>query len=240
MRRVFAFFVLACAITWVLDWPLASAWIRHETPPSYAMPLVGLGAFGPLFAALIVGGREPFRRWRTRPIWVLIALLMPFALHQAANVLEVALGGHPAHWLYPPNKPEYVAALVFFSVGEEFGWRGLAYPRLADEIGPISGAMITGAVWGVWHLMMMVTPDRGWPAATSVLWFVVDLGLWSVVVAWMFERSGRSMWVALAVHAGGHLDNPNQGPESELRLRLLRTAVAAVAAVFAARALRRR
>lgn len=237
--RVLLFFVLACAITWALDFPLASAWLHHAEPPPYALPLVGLGAFGPTIAAALVDGRQPFRGWRTRPQWILLGLALPFLLHLPATAIEVALGGHPAHWFYPPNKPEYVAALIFFSVGEEFGWRGFAQRRLTELRGPIVAAMITGFVWGIWHLGMMFTPDKGWPSPVDVSWFVVDLMLWSPVVAWLFERSGRSMAVALAVHAGGHLDNPGHAPADEIRLRLLRTVVLLVAAAFAARAMGR-
>ena len=44
---VVVFFALACAITWLCDAPLALAWARGAVPPAYALPLTGLGAFGP-------------------------------------------------------------------------------------------------------------------------------------------------------------------------------------------------
>lgn len=160
-------------------------------------------------------------------------------LHLAATLVEVALGGTPAQWFYPPVIPEHVAALVFFSFGEEFGWRGFAYPRMAARYGPISGSLLLGAAWGLWHLVMMVTPDGQLTVMPGIFIAIAELAVWSVVIAWLFERSGRSLAVAVAVHMGGHLDNVNRAPEEETRLRLLRFAVIVVAAVFAARALRR-
>jgi hypothetical protein len=50
----------------------------------------------------------------------------------------------------------------------------------------------------------------------------------------MFERGNRSMAVAIALHAGAHLDNVSRAPETEVRLRALRMAVLAVVAVAAA------
>lgn len=181
-----------------------------------------------------------FGRWRASPLWILVALALPAALHLVATTLEVALGGQPAQWFYPPVRPEHCAALVMFSVGEELGWRGYAYPRLAERLGPVSGALLLGAVWGLWHLGMMFSPDRGAPDLLQVGRMVLELSLYSVVFAWVFERGGRSLAVAIAMHAGGHLDNTHRAPETEVRLQLLRLLVLALAAAWAGRALGRR
>jgi membrane protease YdiL (CAAX protease family) len=239
------FFVLACAITWTLDAPLAFAFATRQTPPSYALSLVGLGAFGPTIAAFAIAFRrdelgEVFRRWRTNPIWILAALAAPFVVHLVATSIEVALGGHPAHWFYPPDRPEFVAALVVFSFGEEFGWRGFAYPRLARRFGPVVGSLILGSIWGVWHLGMMFTPEGGAPSLPTLLVFSAELALWSIVVAWFFERSGRSIAVAIALHAGAHLDNVTRAPADEVRLRVIRFAIVAICACFAAYSLKAR
>jgi uncharacterized protein len=172
-------------------------------------------------------------------VWILVGLLTPLALHLPATAIEVALGGRPAQWFYWPDRPEFIAAMLVFPVGEEFGWRGYAYPRLTRLHGPVLASLIVGAVWAVWHLGMWVTPEHGAPAASTVALGVVELALASVVFAWVFERGGRSMAVAIAMHAGGHLDNVSHAPESELRLRALRMVVLVVAAALAARALAR-
>jgi membrane protease YdiL (CAAX protease family) len=240
---ILLFFALACGITWLLDLPLALAWATRTAPPAYAMPMVGLGALGPSLAAfLIAAGRrelgDVFGRWRTNPVWIVLGLLLPLAVQLPATGIEVALGGNPAHWFYPPVRPEHFAALVMFPLGEEFGWRGFAYPRLAQRHGPVLGSLILGSVWGVWHLGMLFAPDplRMLPAAT-ILVTMLDLALWSVVMAWMFERGNRSMAVAIAIHAGEHLDNVHRAPEGEVRLHILRIVVLAVVAALAARSL---
>jgi membrane protease YdiL (CAAX protease family) len=239
---VLLFFILACAITWLLDLPFVLACARRVPPPDYALPLAGLGALGPTAAAFAIALRrgelrDVFGRWRTSPIWIAVGLIAPMTLHFVATLLEVALGGQPAQWFYPPVKPEHIAALVMFSVGEEFGWRGFAYPRLARRFRPVIGALIVGAVWGLWHLGMMFTPDKGAPGLSDLGLVVVELALYSIVIAWVFERGDRSMAVAIAFHAGGHLDNVSRAPETEVRLRVLRFVVLAVVAALAARSL---
>lgn len=239
--EAYPFFALACAITWGLDLPYVLASLRHEAPPPWALGLTGLGAFGPTLAALVIAGRrgelrDVFGRWRTGPIWILVGLaMMPF-LHLVATVVEVALGGHPAHWFYPPASPERMAALVVFPLGEEFGWRGFAHPRLAARHGPVVGSLILGFFWTIWHLGMMFGPDKT-PDLVTVSSMLLLLCAGSVVWAWVFERGRRSMAVAIALHVGIHLDNDQRAPESEVRLRVLRLVVLVIAAGFAARAL---
>ena len=236
------FFVLACVITWGLDLPMVVAWSTGTTPSSGALAMVGLGAWGPTLAASIVVTRRgddlrsAFGPWRAKPVWLVVGLLLPLAVQLPATLIDVALGGHPAHWFYPPVRPEHFAALVMFPLGEELGWRGFAYPRLERLYGPVLGSLILGCVWGLWHLGMLFTPDplRRLPLST-VAFYMVDLALWSVVMAAIFERSGRSILVAIAIHAGEHIDNVSRAPQSELLLRGLRFAVLAVVAAIAAR-----
>ena len=236
-RSVLAFFSLACALTWALDAPWVLALVRDQPPPAYALPLTGLGAFGPALAAVVVGRwtRTPaFGPWRARLGWVLLALLVPAALHLVATLVEVLLGGQPARWFYPPTLPEHVAALVIFSVGEELGWRGFAYPRLARRLGPVQGSLLLGAVWGLWHLGMSFDPATGDLMTVRLGLAVVELALYSVVMAWFLERGGGGLWLAIALHAGAHLDNVSRAPDEEVRLRILRLVVALAAAGAAA------
>jgi len=240
---VYTFFVLACAITWATNLPWMLACVSRARPPDYAMPLMGLGAWGPTLAAVIVGARHGamrgvFRRWKTPPSWVIVALCVsPIALHLPATLIEVALGGQPAQWFYPPVEPERIAGLVMFSLGEEFGWRGYAYPRVVRVHGPVVGNLLLGSVWGLWHFGMMFTPERGAPELAAVCLGALSLALSSVVWAWFLEKGNRSMAVAIALHAGAHLDNVSRAPDSEVRLKVLRFAVLVVGAALAGRAL---
>ena len=239
------FCVLACFITWATNLPWASACATRTSAPPYALPLIALGAFGPTFAATALAARRGalsgvFGRWHTRVCWVVLALFMsPIALHLPATLLEVALGGEPAQWFYPPLEPERVAGLLVFSVGEEFGWRGYAYPRFVRQYGPVLGNLLLGAVWGLWHYGMMFTPERGAPALSAVLSMMLHLALGSVVWAWLFEKGERSMAVAIALHVGAHLDNVSRAPATEVRLEALRLGVLFIAAACAACALLR-
>jgi membrane protease YdiL (CAAX protease family) len=239
------FFALACATTWTLALPAATAWMQHQTPPPYAIACAGLSAFGPLLAALAVAGPrrqlgQVFGRWRTNPLWILLALAGAPLVHTIATALFVAIGGRPTQWFYPPNTPETVAALVVFSLGEEFGWRGFAHPRLVSRFGAVGGCLILGALWGLWHLAYSVPPDTGRIDLFGFGMLMLQLPLYTILVGWVFERANRSMAVAIAFHAGGHLDNFSRAPRTDLRLQITYLLVLAALAAVAARSLSRR
>jgi membrane protease YdiL (CAAX protease family) len=233
------YFVLACAVTWLLAAPVALAWSRHEVPSPYAVACAGLSAFGPLLAALAVAGprrelREVFGRWRTHPAWIVLALLVPIAVRTLAVALFAASGGRPVQWFFPPATPEQVAALVVFPLGEEFGWRGFAHPRMVRRYGLVKGSLLLGAVWGLWHLAYSITPEAAGFDAFELGMTMVELPLYALLVAWVFERSGRSMAVALAGHAAAHLDHIERAPGIDLRLHALHLAVLVAAALLCA------
>jgi membrane protease YdiL (CAAX protease family) len=234
------FFALACAITWTCDLPVLVAALRGVDPPPYALPLAGLGAFGPTLAALLVArrlgsGARIFGPWRARPALVLLALFTPLLLHLLATLIERALGGHPAHWFYFPSSPERLLALAFFSLGEEPGWRGFAQPRLVQHHGPVRAALVLGTVWTFWHIPMFLGSGPISIAGMCAAW--LELTLYSILFIWFAARTGGSLTIALALHAGAHLDNTGYAPQDEVRLRVLRLLVLFVAAALAARTL---
>jgi uncharacterized protein len=151
--------------------------------------------------------------------------------------LYAAMGGHPSAWLHPPSTPEQLAALVVFPLGEEFGWRGFAHPRIVERHGLVKGSLILGLGWGLWHLAYSITPEAaGFDAFTFVL-TMIELPLYSLLITWVFERANRGMAVAIAFHAGAHLDHIELAPRSELGLQVLHVMVLAVVAFVAARKL---
>jgi membrane protease YdiL (CAAX protease family) len=239
---VFLFFVLACLITWSLSVPVILAWLRREVPSPLGIACVGLSAFGPLLAVLAVAGprhrlREVFTRWKTPVHWPLLALVTPLAIHLLATALYAALGGHPKAWFHPPLNAEHVAALIVFPLGEEFGWRGFAHAPMARRFGAVRGALLVGSMWGSWHLFYSFTPEAAGFDWLQLALLMIELPLYALPIAWMFERANRSMAVAIAFHAGGHLDHLERGAGHDLGLHAAHIFVLAVVALFTAKAL---
>ena len=196
------FFVLAFAITWGLQAPA----LFSSTPDKW-MALVGLGAFGPMFAAMIASGevRGLFRQmkiWRVHPKWYLVALFLPGTIFVIAAAIY-NLAGHGEPLLYPPNQPAFVAAAICFPIGEEVGWRGLAQPELRKRFGPVATSVIIGIFWTLWHIPMM-TLQHVSPWMYLVFFPFMICG--SIFFTWLWEHTNHSLLLAVLAHVGAHLN----------------------------------
>ena len=65
---------------------------------------------------------------------------------------------------------------------------------------------------------------------------LVELPLYALIIGWVFERANRSMAVAIALHAGAHIDHIEWAPRtgSDLGLHVLHIVVLAAVAAAAA------
>jgi membrane protease YdiL (CAAX protease family) len=217
-RGTLPFFAAAFFITWSLQLPalLAQRGVIPGPMERYLLPL-GLGAFGPLLAALIVaraesggaGLRALLRPLRIRYLdagWYLVALGMFGAIYAAGVAIYHLFGGTQAgSWVYPPDDAARVAALFVFPIGEEIGWRGFALPRLQRRHGALSASLWLGAGWALWHTVMFAF--QGMTLGLFALSFV-NLIAGSVVFSWLYNRTRGSLLVAMLAHAGAHLNNP--------------------------------
>jgi membrane protease YdiL (CAAX protease family) len=91
--------------------------------------------------------------------------------------------------------------------GEEIGWRGLLVPELSRETTFTGAALISGAIWALWHYPAIILGDYRTPGLP--LWFalvcftVLVIGI-SFAFAWLRLKSG-SLWPAVFLHASHNL-----------------------------------
>jgi uncharacterized protein len=218
MHGTFPFFVGALGITWLLQLPavLAMQGVIAGPVERYLLP-AALGGFGPLIAAVLAarleagrpGVRALFGRmriWRMSPVWYLVAIGLCGAIYVAGTTVYRVFGGDDAgRWLYPPETPQHVAAMIVIPFAEEPGWRGFALPRLQQRYGALGASLVLGVLWAAWHTMMFVLQG-----ATPLVFVVAILNILagSVVFSWIFNRTRESLLLAIFAHVGAHLNNP--------------------------------
>jgi membrane protease YdiL (CAAX protease family) len=210
-----AFLVIAFAWSWSC-W-LLSAVIQPRSPV-VAGVLSALGSFGPGVAAVAVigwsGGRPGLLGWLGRCLQWRIgirpfawAFFLPLAVLAPAGLVHVALGGNlelsplvthlPNPTLAAAN---WVLILLFGGpLGEEFGWRGWAWPALRDRHGWRTSSLFLGCVWGLWHLPLFFI-EGTLQSRLPVLPFLASTIALSVVFGWLSERSKGSVLPALTLH----------------------------------------
>jgi len=88
------------------------------------------------------------------------------------------------------------------ALGEEIGWRGLLIPQLAKITSFTRTVLISGVIWGLWHVPLIIGGgySSGAPAWWAVACFMVLIVGMSFAFAWLRLASG-SIWPAVLLHA---------------------------------------
>jgi uncharacterized protein len=222
------FFVLTFVISWF-------PWYAGIAPEVMAM--------GPSIAAFIiiplVAGKaglkflfRSFGRVRAGAKYWLIAIFGP------AVFFFLGLGGYILFKGTPPPFimlreelsliPLYLVLVVLLPVngpvGEEFGWRGYALPKLQSKYGPLWASLLIGSIWGIWHLPSFFASQGvlGQLAATLGMIFIVPYTFGtiaqSIFMTWLYNKTHRSALIAGIVwHAAVNFWAPVLLSDSSLR-----------------------
>jgi membrane protease YdiL (CAAX protease family) len=220
---LFAFFTLAYAGSWILWLPMMLAGNNlllesAAVSPGLKFLLTVLAPFaGPTLAAFVVTaaleGRAGVRallgryiQWRFGPIWYLVALAGP------PLVLMLAVATVYGKAALPPLGEQgmeigvaYLLTLVvnlFIGgiLGEEPGWRGFALPRLQTRFGALTGSVVLGVCWSLWHLPLIVTPGGTTWIGSIALYIVLGVAL-TIIHTWVFNGTRSSLLGVLLLHA---------------------------------------
>lgn len=220
MGRVAAFVAIAFAWSWAWWLPLTITGRPidfGEPAPAYLA-----GVPGPLIAAVVVtvatkgpaGLRELLARIvavRVALRWFAVAVLVPVGLFAVA-LLIMTVAGAPLPTLdrfgVVPGLPAtsvlvvWIYAVFWTGWGEETGWRGYALPRLQERFTPLVATAVLSAIWAAWHLPLLPVLTSfaviAQPAMLPIFWF--GLFCLSVVLTWLYTRSGASILVVALWH----------------------------------------
>lgn len=202
--RVGLFLLLALAVSTALALPFAVSWVPAEAV-GLAVPLAQLA---PLAAALVVRRREG--RWYrdlalTVPSWRALAvtaaaLVVVFALVPLLRVLLGLALGAPVAADLPLLSLTLAVPMVWlvqslFAIGEEAGWRGWLHRELAP-LGFWPAAMLTGVMWALWHLPIVLALGLQGREAIGYLATIVTV---APLLAAAREVSGTA-WAAVIGH----------------------------------------
>lgn len=92
---------------------------------------------------------------------------------------------------------------MLMSLGEEIGWRGFLVPELSKWVGFRKASLLSGAIWGAWHLPGILSGDygsSGTPLAFQIICFAAMVLFTGVIFAWLRTKSG-SLWLVVIMHA---------------------------------------
>ena len=207
-RSALTFFALTFALS-VPFW-IAGALTKAQLLP--AIPISALGVVCMVGAASILVYREnglpgvlallkrsfDFKRVKAKRWYLPTLLLMPCVMASSYVVMWLMGATLPA--------PQFSLAttmilfVVFFvaAVGEELGWSGYAIDPLQNRFGALQGALLLGVVWAVLHLIPLLSVQR---SPTWIAWWALGTVSYRVIITWLYNNTGRSVFVAVLFHA---------------------------------------
>jgi membrane protease YdiL (CAAX protease family) len=176
---------------------------------------------GPSIAAfivvLLINGKRgfidllrPFGRWRVKPVLWILALFGPGILYLIGLGVHLLMGGEAPPFTMIREElnliPLYLVMVVLMPwngpVGEEFGWRGYALPRLQSKYNPLVASLVIGLIWGIWHLPSFFAPQGviGAIAAEIGMVFLLPYVLGTIantiLMTWLYNKSKASALIA--------------------------------------------
>lgn len=137
--------------------------------------------------------------WKTKFRWYALSIALPSLVFGLSTCAVLILF---------PGKPGQLSTLALANtllalptgpVMEEIAWRAFALRKLQHRYSRLSSGLIIGVYWAVWHVPAWVLTLKLLTAPQLVIIFV-NLICWSVVFAFLYERSGQSLPVTILLH----------------------------------------
>lgn len=210
-NRLLMFFLLLFVITipyWIFG--------GKDLPIPVKLPVSAFAAFNPMIAALILtylyeGSRGvkalfrkafDFRKIKNRNWYIPILLLSPSVYALSYAVMILADMPLPDPEIPILMAPVFLGVYFLFGIGEELGWMGYAIDRLQSRWGALKAAAVLGLIWGLFHLV----PDlQNHQTADWILWQRLGTVFLRILIVWIYNNSGRSVFSAVLVHALNNL-----------------------------------
>jgi CAAX protease family protein len=206
-----AFFVLTYLVTALLWLPA----IRSGQPLAVVMqgrevlPIL-LATLAPSLVAIVLAGVEHGRRgigellgqatrWRFGVGWYAVAIfLMPLVWAISLAIGSMLAAGAP--------QVQLDVLIPLAAIGEEFGWRGYALPRLQLRMRSLPASLLIGVLWAGWHLPYFAFPDaHPLPFALGFSLFAAGIISDSVLATWIYNSTGGSVLATMLYHHSIHV-----------------------------------
>lgn len=226
-RRVAVYLALTLALSSIFWFLIIRAGSMGAHGGAYVYALMWCPAAAAILTSLATGRRLREIGWRWSSRWALAAYAIPVAYGLIAYgatwalglgsvpdgaflaAVEARFGGGPVRALgvyLLIQSTVGVLASCASGLGEEIGWRGLLVPELSRRFAFTKTALISGAIWAVWHYPILLFADynAGTPAWYGLTCFTICVIGIGFVFAYVRLVSG-SVWPAAILHGSHNL-----------------------------------
>ena len=206
-------------------------WVLGAIAPDFTeifpikLPISALMTFCPIIVAVILVYKEQrgqgvnqllrlafdFKRINDKWWYLPIICLMP-----VNAILSYGYTKFTGALIPEPQTP-VLSILIFFgiyffgAIGEEVGWSGYAISPLQNRFGALNASIILGFIWAIWHIIPWSQTHQ---TSVWIVWQSVCTVLLRVVMVWLFNNTGKSVFGMVLFHAMINISPyliPNQG-----------------------------
>ncbi len=204
LSRIWWYLILVAALSvfcfltlnvWLLPCSIAYQETGEMTAGYFLYAAIGLlfSTPGPFIAVLIIslfidktGIRQMLRHiFHTEDKLKTILITGAFCLSALVYAL---LFGKPngSPWYMLPLG--FLIMIPFVGIAEETGWRGLLQPELDKKMPWPFSALLTGAIWCVWHYSAFIDPTSR-HYGDSVIGFTITIFIWAFALAAIYKAT---------------------------------------------------
>lgn len=217
-KRILTYLVLTFALSAVFYVLIIGAGSLTAAAGLYALGIMWCPGIAAIATVLIFQRNLRGLGWPPGNIrYLALGYLLPLVYAAGAYIVVwlLGLGAYATSGLPPGSDlPTFLTSSATFGValsmlsatGEEIGWRGFLVPELAKSNSFTRTSLISGAIWSVWHMPLILFADyrSGAPVWYALVCFTVMIVGISFAFAWLRIRSG-SFWPAALMHASHNL-----------------------------------
>ena len=240
-----------CRLAFAITWGVGGVGLLIPAGQGHALgtssPAYFIAGYGPTLAGVVVagwfGGVDAVGRLLKRAVpsrasvaWYPVVLVGYPAL---ALAVDRVVPGRPGRPVIPWGGVPFLLATALWTdtgpLGEEFGWRGFALPRLLLRRSPLASGLILGLLCAAWHLPTFFIGSLP-QSRFSIPTFCAAIVALSVAQAGLYVASGGRLDLMILVHLVANFWAPYLAPEARAAAHLLLALVAIPAARMWARA----
>lgn len=199
IRAVILFLALSFALTWSID-------ILAILGFDFGINTMFCPAVGAVVVKFVYYRNERVLGLRLcSPKYILYALLLPLFYFGVSYSLYLILNPIAYSGVIYSNDP-MVLIIIFISyfvsaAGEEIGWRGFLFPKLAELFGFNRAAVAGGLIWSFWHYPILIYYFFQSPNGLyMLLMFTAEITLIGIIMAYLLLYS-KSVLPATMLHA---------------------------------------
>lgn len=134
--------------------------------------------------------------------WLVVLLTMPGVMLLSGFWQNLSGEGIPAFSFDPVQAIALFCLFFVAATAEELGWTGFATKPLIGSMGIFSTGLIIGFVAALWHIFPLLQAGRAWD--WIAWWFLATISR-RILIVWVYERGGQSVFGASLFHAMSNL-----------------------------------